>query len=30
MGDTDITLLFIGAFLVLSLGTAATFWFLFR
>jgi hypothetical protein len=30
MGDSEISLLFGAAFAVLSLGTAATFWFLLR
>jgi hypothetical protein len=30
MGDSEITMLFSGALVVLSLGAAATFWFLFR
>lgn len=30
MGDTDIMIMFGAAFLVLSLGAVATFWFLFR
>jgi hypothetical protein len=30
MGDSDMTLLFGGAFVVIALGGAATFWFLLR
>jgi hypothetical protein len=30
MGDTDILMLFSGAFVVMSLGAAAAFWFLLR
>jgi hypothetical protein len=30
MGDTEINLLFVGVLVVLSLGAAATFWFLLR